>query len=386
MRVLTVLTSLGVGGAEKQALAVAERMAKRGHEVAILALRERLPQEWPTALPVVHLDICGVRERPLSPAMGWRRARQFLRDFRPDVVHSHSFHANLLARILQIGTSVRRSTGAAPAVISTVHNVYEGGWTRMLAYRLTDSWSDCTVAVSKAAADRFVRLKAISRQKCLVRANGINSAEFAPDVERRAETRMAMGTESSFVWLSAGRVAPAKDFPNLLRAFALVRKEAPGTELWIAGAPVDAKVVQPGGGKGSQVLAIASEQGLQNSVRWLGLRRDMPALMDAADGFVLASAWEGMPLVVGEAMAMEKPVVTTNVGGVCELACDCGMIVPAKDSEALAAAMLKTMRQSREECTQMGRTARQRIVREFSIDAVADWWEELYKQAIGNRQ
>src|SRR5579863_2113267 len=102
MRIATVLTSLGVGGAEKQALAVAERMAKRGHEVAILALRTRLPQEWPTALPVVHLDIYGIRENPLSLLTGWRQARSFLRDFRPDVIHSHSFHANLLARMLQI--------------------------------------------------------------------------------------------------------------------------------------------------------------------------------------------------------------------------------------------------------------------------------------------
>ena len=70
----------------------------------------------------------------------------------------------------------------------------------------------------------------------------------------------------------------------------------------------------------------------------------MPALLDAADGFVLASAWEGMPLAVGEAMAMEKPVVATDVGGVRELVGDAGVIVPAKDPEALAKAMLALMR------------------------------------------
>ena len=67
-------------------------------------------------------------------------------------------------------------------------------------------------------------------------------------------------------------------------------------------------------------------------MRWLGLRRDMPALLDAADGFVSGSAWEGMPLAVGEAMVMEKPIVATDVGGVRELVGDAGAIVEAKDS------------------------------------------------------
>ncbi len=387
MRVVTVLTSLGVGGAEKQALAVAERMAKRGHDVAVLVLRAQLPQEWSTALPVVHLDIYGIREKPLSLVAGWRQARSFLFDFRPDVVHSHSFHANLLARLLQIGIPAGALAGAPhTAVISTVHNVYEGGWMRMLAYRLTDGWNDCTVAVSEAAAERFVRLKAISRQKCSVRANGIDSAEFTPDAERRTTMRGAMGAGSAFIWLSAGRVTPAKDFPNLLRAFAIVRRKAPDTELWIAGALQDAKEALAVDGLAGDVLTASAEGSGPEPVRWLGLRRDMPALMDAADGFVLASAWEGMPLVLGEAMAMEKPAVATDVGGVRELVGDCGAIVPAKDSEALAVAMLETMRRSREERAQMGRLSRERIVREFSIDAAADWWEALYEQGVVSSQ
>jgi glycosyltransferase involved in cell wall biosynthesis len=383
MRIVTVLTSLGVGGAEKQALAVAERMARRGHQVALLVLRPRLAEEWPTALPVVHLDIRRIRRYPASVAAGFWRGRRFLRAFRPDVVHSHSFHANLLARVL----------GAAlpgAAVISTVHNVYEGGWARMAAYRLTDRLSSRTVAVSAAAAERFVRLKAISRRNSLVRVNGIDTAEFAPDAELRSAARAAMGVAARdagepFVWLSAGRVTPAKDFPNLLRAFGLVRKEAPGVELWIAGALPQSKAANPAEGLARELLADAGEAGVPADVRWLGLRRDVPALMDAADGFVLGSAWEGMPLVVGEAMAMEKPVVATDVGGVRELVGDEGGIVPPKDPEALAGAMLAAMRQSSQERAQRGRAARERIVSRFSIDAAADWWEALYEELRGTR-
>lgn len=370
MRIATVLTSLGMGGAEKQALAVAERMAGRGHTVALLVLMPRLPEEWPTSLPVVFLDM---RKNPGRVAAGFLRGWNFLREFQPDVIHSHSYHANILARLLGIG--VPRA-----AVISTVHNVYEGGWMRMLAYRLTDGLSARTAAVSEAAAERFIRLKAIPKHKCLVRHNGIDAVEFAPSDERREATRIAMGAGSGFVWLSAGRVVPAKDFPNLLRAFQLVRKETPEAELWIAGAPADAKQVVSADGVVRHVFLMAGELGLQEHVRWLGLRREMSALLDAVDGFVLGSAWEGMPLVVGEAMAMEKPVVATDVGGVRELVGDAGVLVPAGDSEALAQAMMRTMQRSREDRVELGRAARERIVSRFSMDAAADGWEALYRQ------
>jgi len=369
MRIVYVLISLGMGGAEKQTLALAERMEKHGHAVALLVLRPRVPEEWPTAIETTHLDM---RKTPLSVLAGLVRGHHFLRDFRPDLVHSHSFHANVFARLLKLRMPHL-------LVVSTVHNVYEGGWLRMLAYRLTDGLSRRTVAVSQAAADRFIRLKAVAEHRCLVLANGVDTAEFTPNTERRASSRRGMGivqaaARQGFIWLAAGRITPAKDYPNLLRAFAKVRAHRSDAMLWIAGKGESAEL--------ARLKDLSAQLEAGDSVRWLGLRRDMPALLDAADGFVAASAWEGMPLAVGEAMAMEKPVVATDVGGVRELVGDAGLLVPAKDSEALAEAMKATMRRSGEERTQTGRTARERILRHFSVDARADAWEALYRELV----
>jgi glycosyltransferase involved in cell wall biosynthesis len=365
MRIVYLLSSLGVGGAEKQALALADRMAARGHTVALLVLMPRLEVEWPTTIPSLHLN---VRKTPGSILAGFKRGRAFLREFRPNVVHSHSFHANIFARLLRL---------VAPpfVVFSTVHNVYEGGWRRMLAYRLTDPLSRRTVAVSQAAADRFIRMGALPRHKCSVILNGIDAHEFAPNEERCARVRVEIGVseakeEAEFIWLAVGRLAPAKDYPNLLHAFAEVRSGRGDARLWIAG---DAAV-----GQIAALQQLLNEYELRDSVRWLGLRRDVPALLDAADGFVSGSAWEGMPLAVGEAMAMAKPVVATDVGGVRELLGDAGLIAPAKDSAALAKAMIATMGQTREALAARGRAARQRIVDHFSMDATADKWETLY--------
>jgi glycosyltransferase involved in cell wall biosynthesis len=369
MRIVYVLTSLGIGGAEKQALAVTERMAKRGHTVALLVLRPRLPEEWPNAFDTTYL---GMRKTPLSVLASLLHGRHFLRDFQPDLVHSHSFHANICARLL--GLRMPRLV-----VVSTIHNVYEGGWPRMLAYRFSDGLSRRTVAVSAAAARRFVSLQAVSEPKCLVIPNGVDAAELVPDSERRARTRSAMGVgqgaaREEFVWLAARRITPAKDYPNLLRAFAKVRAHRSDAGLWIAGEGVGAEL--------ARLHELSAQFDLCDSVHWLGLRRDMPALLDAADGFVSASAWEGMPLAVGEAMAMEKPVVATDVGGVRELVGEAGMVVPAGDSEALAESIVATMQQSGEEREQIGRSARERILRHFSVDAAAAAWEALYRELL----
>ena len=228
MRILYLLTSLGVGGAEKQALAVVERMARRGHTVAVLVLMPHLAEEWPTAIRTVHLD---VRKTPASVLGGLIRGRNFLREFRPDLVHSHSFHANIFARLL-------RFAGPPFVVLSTVHNVYEGRWWRMAAYRVTDGLGGRTVAVSEAAAERFIRLKAVPPHKCSVVLNGIDVDGFAPDCNRRARLRAEMeiaAGSADFIWLAVGRLAPAKDYPNLLRAFSVVRAQKPETQLWVAG-------------------------------------------------------------------------------------------------------------------------------------------------------
>jgi glycosyltransferase involved in cell wall biosynthesis len=363
MRIVYVLTSLGMGGAERQVLGLADRMAARGHTVALLVLRPRVPYEWPTSHNVVHLKM---RRTPLGLLVGLFQGRRFLRDFKPDVVHSHSFHANIVARLLKVVVP-------ETIVLSTIHNVYEGGWLRMAAYRLTDFLSYRTTAVSQAAVDRFVHIEAVPQRKCIALTNGIDTAEFVPNADSRGHTRARMDVDSEFIWIAAGRVVPAKDYPNLLAAFAQVRAIKSDAQLWIAG---DADFTASGR---SARFVTKLRKGSPSGVHWLGLRRDLRDLLDAADAFVLSSAWEGMPLALGEAMAMEKPVVATDVGGVRELLWACGSLVPPKDPRALATAMLEVMHTSEEDRSALGRTARARIQHYFNMNDKSDEWESLYK-------
>jgi glycosyltransferase involved in cell wall biosynthesis len=364
MRIVYLLTSLGMGGAERLVVSLAEAMEARGHTAALLVLRPRLAEEWPTRLTVIYL---GMRKSPFSVLSSIVRAHRFHRFFQPDLLHSHSFHANLVARVLTLLSSQRK-------LLCTIHNVYEGGWMRMMAYRLTNGLSQCTTVVSAEAAHRFLRWKAVSQEKCRVITNGISSSEFLPQEERRICLRKQMGLNDEFLWITAGRIVPAKDYPNLLSALAQLEKVSSGLQLWIAGAGEDREL--------ESLRYFAAKLGLTDRVRWLGLRRDLPALLDAADGFVLASAWEGMPLALGEAMAMAKPVVATDVGGVREMVGETGRIVPAKDPKALAQAMRETMQSPLEERHAQGLMAQDRIAKKFSMKAKVEEWERLYKTLV----
>jgi glycosyltransferase involved in cell wall biosynthesis len=344
---------------------LAQRMAARGHAVALVVLRPQEPDGFSANLDVLHLNMDGSAASLIG---GLRRGASFMRGFRPDLIHSHNFHGNMLGRAFKLNYR------QAP-LVSTIHNVYEGGWPRMLAYRLSDRLADRVTAVSEAVAERYVELKAVTRSKCLVVTNGIETGEFAPDAERRTAMRKQMGVEVEFVWLAVGRNTVAKDHGNLMQAFGLVWRELPKSQLWIAGGI-------PAGGK-ETYGAISMPHGALDHVRMLGVRRDIPALLDAADGFVLSSAWEGMPLAVGEAMAMEKPVVATDVGGVRELVEDAGVVVAAKDSNALAKAMVEMMRRPGEARAELGRAARARICSRFSMDRKAEEWEALYRSVLG---
>lgn len=356
MRIAYILTSLGIGGAEKQVIAIGERMAARGHDVVLIVLRSAEKYECPTSLPVHHI---GMEKSVPGFVKGLARARRVLHSCNPDLLHSHTFPANMMARTL-------RSIGAAPPVLATVHNIYEGAWHRTLAYRITDAFCTYATAISHRVAEHYIRMNAVTRNKCSVILNGIDLEHFSPALSDRGAPDKEIRPE--FVWLAAGRDVPAKDFDTLLAAFEIVRSAFPRAQLRIAGRPATHRADNPASG-----------------VQWLGVSEDMPHTLAQCDAFVLSSAWEGMPLVLGEAMAMEKPFVATDVGGVSELAGSTGLMVPSKSCQAIADAMLQIMRMPEAERRAMGAAARRRMIDHFDINAKAGEWEALYSRLLHSK-
>ena len=124
---------------------------------------------------------------------------------------------------------------------------------------------------------------------------------------------------------------------------------------------------------------LIDELGISSEVILLGVRRDVKEVMCASDCLVLSSSFEGFGLVLAEAMACSRLVVTTDCGGTKQVVGDCGYVVPPMDSTALASAMLSASRLSPQSRKIQGEVGRDRVVKQFSLDAVVDKWVKIYE-------
>ncbi|MDQ2949310.1 MAG: glycosyltransferase [Acidobacteriota bacterium] len=318
-------------------------------------------------IPVLSLDM----PRGVPDPRGLLRLARLIGQLKPDVLHAHMVHANLLGRIARLIARV-------PVMISTVHNLREtserGGptWHKELLYRITDFLADRTTIIAQSAFERYVRVGAVPRSKLEMIPNGVDTHRFQPSLSLREKTRADLGLGSDFVWLAVGRLVEQKDYPNLLRAVGML----PSTNWQL--------LVVGEGSLRDYLSAKAAELGVSNKVRFVPAREDIIGFYSAADAFVMSSAFEGMSVALQEAIAMALPCVVTDVGANRDLVCDgiTGYVVPPADSSHLAKAMESLMTAPASSREQFGRNARHFAIAHYEFATVAQKWLALYKRCL----
>lgn len=364
-----LITDLDYGGAETQLVNLVTRLKVRGWDVRVVsmlppqAFTDELKQ---TGIPLATLNM----RRGVADPRAVFRLVKMLREWKPWILTSFMFHANLLGRI------AGRLAGV-PINISSVRTENMGGALRERIMRLTDWMGDITITNSRIVAGNLTKQGVVPAERVCVIANGLVLDKFVVTNSNKQEVRRDLGVaEEDFLWLAVGRLEEPKDYPNLLQAFRIVLNKYEA-QLYVAGQ----------GSLTEDLERQAIELGISDRVVFLGLRRDIPQLLQVADGFVLSSAWEGLPNTVMEAMAAAKPVVATSVGGVPELVQEgkTGYIVPPRNPKALALAMEKMMALSAEERSEMGKAGRAHIEANYSLERVVDQWEELYMELLQKR-
>lgn len=359
MKILFVLTGLDMGGAERQVVDLADELVRRGHDVSIACLTGDVVVR--PVSPDVGITQLGMIRSPGGVVRGVLALRRLIRQLQPDVVHSHMVHANILTRLVRLTTRM-------PRLINTAHSTDEGGRARMWAYRLTHGLANLTTNVSDDAVRAFESKGAVPRGTMVSVPNGIDTERFRPDPKAGAALRSQEGiADDTTLILSVGRLAPEKDHDRLLQAYAPIAA-VHDVQLWIVGQGPLLDALQ----------ASAAALGITEKVRFLGLRDDIPALMNAANLFVLPSVFEGFGLVVAEAMACERVVVATDSGGVRGVLGDCGYLVPPGDTAALQHALTKALKLTPADARVLGQRARTRVVLHYSLSAAADRWLEIY--------
>ena len=361
MKVAFIITGMGRGGAERQVCDLADQFSAKGHQILLISMTgETVNRPQSTDIEFVELNMA---KTLLGFIKAYWQVRRLIKQFKPDVVHSHMVHANLFARLLRLSTRI-------PKLICTAHNTNEGGRGRMLAYRVTDALCDLSTNVSQEAVDAFIVQGAVPATRMLAMPNGIDTVRFTFNPASRTSLRAQLQlTDDTPLILAVGRFNIQKDYPNLLTAFSQLPSDLSHTQLAIIGT----------GEEQANIEALAVQLGLTDRIHFLGLQRNVHEWMNAAEVYVMSSAWEGMPLVLLEAMASERVVVATDCGGVKEVVGDCGILVPPKNSKALADALTQALVLTPEQAQVRGCLARQRIVERYSLSVQGERWLAFYQ-------
>ncbi|MED6316137.1 MAG: glycosyltransferase [Pseudomonadota bacterium] len=360
MKILFVITGLGMGGAEHVVSNLADELVKRNHEVKIAYLTgEVLVAPKSSEVEVVPIGVNSAKDF----AKAYIKLRSLVKDFKPDVVHSHMFHSNILSRLLRLTANI-------PKVVNTAHSNNEGGKSRMLAYRLTDRLADISTNVSKDAVESYIAKKATKPNRMIPIPNGIDTNKFSFSSIDRARLRKELNIENEKMILCVGRLDKPKDYPNLFSAIVLLKESRQDFKVFIVGAGPLKKELE---GR-IEILNI------KDYVSFLGMRRDVNDLMSASDVYVMSSEWEGFGLVVAEAMACERLVVATDCGGVGEVVGSNGFLIEPKNSTLLAQELNKALNLDEDERASIGKAARSHIIKNFSLDTNVNYYLNLYEQ------
>ena len=303
----------------------------------------------------------------INPAAASRLARA-LRDSRPDCVQSHGARSNFYARLACRREGLRH--------IATVHNdlaAYPVGALKRRLYgaldRWSSRWSETVVCVSESLR-RGQLAEGVEASRIKVIRNGVDTKVFDPEKARPSALRSAWGGGDAALVGLVGRMTEQKGHAVLLEALERLKPR---------GARVKAVFVGDGPLRG-ELERRAGAPGLAGSVVFAGVRSDMPDVLAALDLVALPSLSEGLPYVLLEALAMERPVVASAVDGVLEVVpADRrgARLVPPRDPEALAAAVEELLA-GPAAASRMAREGLERVRSDFSLDAMARRWEELY--------
>ena len=367
VRVLYFITELNIGGAEKVLVHLISNLDQTRFTPMVACL-------YDGNTPIAdEIRLLGIPVYDLEMKTKWqiKALWQFyalLREWKPTILHSSLFHANLVGRL------VGRLAGV-PIIISCRQNISIGGRLREALNRMTVWLDDRVIAVCELARQAELKATKLPPEKVVTIYNAVDIDHLMQNkqpVQESIRTSYNIAAEAILIG-TACRFHPQKGVHNLISAFAKVQEGYPQTHL-----------VLVGDGELREELELQVERlALSQSVTFTGLRTDIPNVLSELTLFVLPSLWEGLPMVLLEAMAIGCPVVATNVGGTPEivLSGQTGILVEPDNPHALTGAITRLLMDVELRNRQVHRASR-RVEEHFSAAQSAAKTMQIYESLM----
>jgi glycosyltransferase involved in cell wall biosynthesis len=374
--ILFVIDSLDLGGAEKHLLGIAARLSERGFHPVVFALvrRGRLCARFEQAgIEIVEAPGASFLARFPRPIgrivllpLSMMSLRRLIRRIDPDVVHFF-----LPASYLAGGVSSLAAGERAYVMSRRSLNDYQrrhpvlARLEKRLHRRMAAVLGNSRAVVGQLAAE------GVPTERLGLIYNGIDPSVFE-ELPARSEARRRLGIgEETVAMTMVANLIPYKGHMDLLEALSIVRDRLPGDWVMLCVGRDD--------GIGRSLRDKADVLGLASRVRWLGERNDVPEILHASDIGILSSHEEGFSNSILEGMAARLPMIVTSVGGNPEAVVNgvTGFVVPPRDPASMGNAILD-LALAPDRRRLMGMAGRDRVVREFSLDACVGRYERLY--------
>jgi glycosyltransferase involved in cell wall biosynthesis len=384
IKILRVIARLNMGGPALHVAYLTEGLRKRGYDTTLVAGSLARGEDSMAfvadarGVEIVRIDELGREISPLRDLMATIRLAKLIRKERPQILHTHTAKAGTVGRVAARLAGSRRP----PIVVHTFHgHVLRGyfGPVRTLFFRLLERWlasgTTALIAVSPQVRDDLVALGVARRERFVVIRLGIELDErVAPEQDGRADSRRYLGIPGdrfAVGWI--GRMTAVKRTDDVLIAFKSLRDSG-----------VDAVLCMVGDGPDRlQLEQRAHELGVARDTLFLGYQEDVAPFYAAFDALVLPSGNEGTPVTVIEALAAERPVVATRVGGVPDVVQDGedGFLVDAGATDDLADRLGRLARDP-ELRARMGKKGRERVLPRYAVKRLVDDVDQLYRSLL----
>jgi glycosyltransferase involved in cell wall biosynthesis len=370
IKVMHIITTLGPAGAETMLSRIASGMDGTRFEnevvslTGILDLAERMQEIG------VRVRTLGMKTSVPNPLLVMRLA-QWIRESKPDVIHTWMYHANL------IGALAARLAGNVPVVWGIHHSTFDPRVDKrrtMLVNRacafLSRKFAARIVCCSEASLRTHKKLS-YAAEKLEVIPNGFDLEQVKPDPAARASLREELGIPAETILIGiAARFHPHKDHRNFIQAAARLYKQMPEIHFLLCGMDIT--------WQNSELAGWIEAAGIRECCHLLGHRRDMSRLFAGIDIATTSSRSEAFPIAIGEAMACGTPCVVTDVGDSALIVGETGTVVAPGDPHALAEAWRKLLEAGPAVRHRLGMAARHRVQQHFALPAIVERYQEIY--------
>jgi len=375
MKILFFIQSLGIGGVVRQLSILTDHLARRGHDVSVVALYTT-DQNWELIWKIDSIQVKSFLLQPstgaLSTGLQLTKATALLRNLikREDIQVLYSYQGDIARFISWLATRGIPNTKLIWGIQGSGQRttLSNNNWKVSLPFYLCKFASPSVpLMISGSEAGYNSRkAKGYSCPKQIVIFNGIDVDRFRPDPQARIQMRSELGAlENEKLIGQVGRLDPVKGYPNFLEAAALLAKERKDVRFVIVGDGPDTYR--------EQLRLLSQELGLTERLIWAGARENMPAVYNALDIVCSSSYSEGFGLTVAEAMGCGVPCVVTDVGDSARIVGEEGIVVPPGDPLKLADG-LKTMLLKLHDIKPQ--LLRERIMSRFSIENMVESTEK----------